>query len=71
MPEIIQPVYITKNVEGDPVLMDIDNITRRAKIIQLRENLLAVEEDRAAGRNGCSIDDLDSFFEEVLDRCDL
>lgn len=51
--------------------MDIDNITRREKILQLCENLLAVEEDRAAGRNGCSIDDLDSFLEEVLDRCDL
>lgn len=51
--------------------MDIDNITRREKMLQLRENLLAVEEDRAAGRNGCSIDDLDSFLEEVLERCDL
>lgn len=47
--------------------MDIDNTTRREKMLQLRENLLAVEENRAVDCNGCSIDDLDSFLEEVLD----
>lgn len=60
------PVYLTKNGEGDLVVMDIKSFTRREKMLQLRENLLAVEEDRTADRMGCSIDELDSFLEGIL-----
>lgn len=60
------PVYLTKNGEGDLVVMDIDSFTRREKMLSLRENLLAVEEDRASGRAGCSIDELDSFLNDLL-----
>ena len=62
-----EPVYLTKNGEGDLVVMDIESFTRREKMLQLREDLLAVEEDRAIGRRGCTVDELDSFLEEVLD----
>ncbi len=60
------PVYLTKNGEGDLVVMDIESFTRREKLLQLRENLLCVEEDRSAGRMGCSLDDLDSFLEHMI-----
>ena len=43
------PVYLTKNGEGDLVVMDIVSFTRREKMLQLREELIAVEEDRLAG----------------------
>ena len=33
------PVYLTKNGEGDLVVMDIDSFTRREKMLQLRETL--------------------------------
>lgn len=60
------PVYLTKNGEGDLVVMDIDSFTRREKMLQLREQLLAVEEDRAAGRFGCTVDELDTYLDSVL-----
>lgn len=60
------PVYLTKNGEGDLVVMDIDSFTRREKMLQLRETLLAVEEDRAMGRNGCGVDELDAYLEGIL-----
>ena len=60
------PVYLTKNGEGDLVVMDIESFTRREKMLQLRENLLAAEEDRAAGRQGCSIDQLDTYLDSIL-----
>ena len=60
------PVYLTKNGEGDLVVMDIDSFTRREKMLQLRENLLAVEEDRAMGRVGCTIDELDAYLTDIL-----
>ena len=63
----MSPVYLTKNGGGDLVVMDIDSFTRREKMLQLRENLLAVEEDRIAGRTGYTIDELDSLLSEALD----
>ena len=62
-----EPVYLTKNGEGDLVIMDIESFTRREKMLKLRENLLAVEEDRAMGRRGCTIDELDRFLDGVPD----
>lgn len=62
-----EPVYLTKNGEGDLVVMDIESFTRREKMLKLRENLLAVEEDRAMGRRGCTIDELDRFLDGVLE----
>lgn len=60
------PVYLTKNGEGDLVVMDIESFTRREKMLALREQLLSVEEDRLAGRQGCTIDELDSFLDNAL-----
>lgn len=62
-----EPVYLTKNGEGDLVIMDIESFTRREKMLKLRENLLAVEEDRAMGLRGSTIDELDRFLDSVLD----
>ena len=61
-----EPVYLTKNGEGDLVIMDIESFTRREKMLKLRENLIAVEEDRAIGRRGSTIDELDHFLDSVL-----
>ncbi len=62
-----EPVYLTKNGEGDLVVMDIDAFTRREKMLKLREELLAVEEDRLAGRAGITPEELDSYLESIID----
>jgi hypothetical protein len=59
-------VYLTKNGEGDLVVMDIDTFTRREKMLKLREELLAVEEDRIAGRTGVTPDELDRYLESII-----
>ena len=41
-----EPVFLTKNGEGDLVVMDIEVYSRREKMLKLREELLAAEEDR-------------------------
>ena len=61
-----EPVFPTKNGEGDLVVMDIETYDRREKMLNLREELLAVEEDRIAGRNGCTLDELDAFLDEII-----
>ena len=60
------PVYLTKNGEGDLDVMDIVSFTRREKMLQLREELIAVEEDRLAGRMGCNLDELDAYLDNIL-----
>ena len=62
-----EPVYLTKNGEGDLVVMDIDTFTRREKMLKLREELLAVEEDRLAGHMGSTPDELDSYLDSIID----
>ena len=61
-----EPVYLTKNGEGDLVVMDIASFTKREKMLRLREELLAVEEDRMAGRMGCHLDELDTYLDDIL-----
>jgi PHD/YefM family antitoxin component YafN of YafNO toxin-antitoxin module len=41
-----ESVYLTKNGEGDLVVMDIEAFSCREKMLKLREELLSVEEDR-------------------------
>lgn len=62
-----EPVYLTKNGEGDLVVMDIETFSRRERMLKLREELLAVEEDRLAGRVGMTPDDLDTYLEGIID----
>ncbi|WP_079913945.1 MULTISPECIES: type II toxin-antitoxin system Phd/YefM family antitoxin [Paenibacillaceae] len=62
-----EPVYLTKNGEGDLVVMDIETYSRREKMLKLREELLAVQEDRLAGRVGVTPDELDDYLEGIID----
>ena len=63
-----EPIFLTKNGEGDLVVMDIETYARREQILQLREELLAVEEDKIAGRTGSSIDELESYLDDIIER---
>ena len=57
-----EPVYLTKNGEGDLVVMDIASFERREKMLKLREELLAVEEDRLHGEKGYSVSDVSEMM---------
>ena len=65
--ETAEPVFLTKNGEGDLVVMDIETFNRREKMLKLREELLAVEEDRLAGRTGCTLDEMDTVLDEMIE----
>ena len=64
--ETSEPVYLTKNGEGDLVVMDIASFERREKMLALREKLISVEEDRLAGRTGVSLDAFSAMLDEVV-----
>ncbi|MDD2401442.1 MAG: type II toxin-antitoxin system Phd/YefM family antitoxin [Clostridia bacterium] len=61
-----EPVYLTKNGEGDLVVMDIEAFVRRESMLKLRENLVAVEEERMSGKQGYSIDQVTSMMQKAV-----
>ena len=46
--------------------MDIEAFTLREKMLKLREELLAVEKDRLAGRTGVTSDELDKYLDVII-----
>lgn len=64
--QTMRPVYLTKNGEGDLVVMDVDSFTRREKMLKLREDLLSVIEDRAIGRQEYTLDALEEYLVTIL-----
>lgn len=46
--------------------MDHDDLDRREKLRRLGEELLAVEQDRLAGRTGCTLEELETYLEKIM-----
>ena len=61
-----EPVYLTKNGEGDFVVMDIESFNRREKMLKLREALLSAEAERLAGQKEYTVDELSSYLDDIL-----
>lgn len=61
-----EPVYLTKNGEGDLVVMDIEAFDRREKMLKLREELLAVEEERLHGDRGYTVKEVGDMMRNAV-----
>lgn len=61
-----EPVFLTKNGEGDLVVMDIETYNRREKMLKLREELLAVEEERIHGSLGYSVEEVAAMMRSAI-----
>jgi len=53
--ETKEPIYITKNGEGDLVLMSIDAFEKREQSLQLRAKILQAEQERIEGAETLSV----------------
>ena len=60
------PVYLTKNGEGDLVVMDLETFARRESMLRLRETLLQAEADRLSGKPGHSIDEVAEMMRQAI-----
>ena len=61
-----EPIFLTKNGEGDLVVMDIETYNRREKMLKLREELLEVQEDRIRGSKGYSVDQVAQMMRDAI-----
>jgi len=56
-----EPVYLTKNGEGDLVVMSIDAFEKQQKMLALKAMLLDAEAARLAGEETYSLEEMDKM----------
>ncbi len=62
-----EPVFLTKNGEGDLVVMDMDTYNRREMLYKIREELLEVERDRLNGSKGYTVEEVAAYMREAIE----
>lgn len=63
--EEAEPIYITKNGEGDLVVMSIEAFEKREAFLRLKEKLLVAEEQRVSGAPTISLDEV---YEQLTEK---
>jgi prevent-host-death family protein len=61
------PVFLTKNGEGDMVLMDIETYSRREEDLALAQRLSAVEQARLSGTQDLTIEEFKQNMRKAID----
>jgi len=62
-----EPVFLTKNGEGDLVVMSIETYRFREEMLDLREKLLAAEANRLAGAKTYSTQEVGERLRGLID----
>ena len=65
------PVYLTKNGEGDLVVMDIVAFERRAKELKLAEDLWGIRTARLNGAKGHTLDEVRKVLTKTIENQEL
>ena len=63
--EKAEPIFITKNGEGDLVVMSIEAFERREEMFRLKAKLAAAEQRRLDGHTGLSLEESRSRIEKI------
>ncbi len=62
-----EPVYLTKNGQGDAVVMDIDSFEKREQVFRAQQMVLEAYVDKLAGAKSYSSDEVRSMMDKVID----
>ncbi len=62
-----EPIYITKNGEGDVVVMSIKAFEEREKMLDHRESILRAELSRLNGEPTHSLSDVRNMVKDMID----
>lgn len=63
-----EPIYITKNGEGDLVVMSIEAFEQREETLRLRAKLEAAEQARLSGAPGYTLEESRTRLEAIYRR---
>jgi PHD/YefM family antitoxin component YafN of YafNO toxin-antitoxin module len=61
-----EPVFLTRNGEGDTVIMDMETYSRREEDLLLAERLLAAGRARADGVTGYTLEEFEQNMREAI-----
>ena len=61
-----EPIYLTKNGEGDLVVMSIESFERQQQLLALKERLLDIELEQKNGAKNYSIEELDAALRKIV-----
>ena len=64
--ERMEPVFLTKNGEGDLVVMSLEAYSSREEMLDLREKLLDAEMQRINGAKKYSIDEASDRIKDLI-----
>ena len=64
--EKAEPVYITRNGEGDLVVMSLEAFEKREAMLNLREKLMLAEQQRLNGDPTISLDEAERRLKEKI-----
>ena len=61
-----EPIYLTKNGEGDLVVMSVEAFEKQQALLKLKERLLDIELEQKNGAKSYSLDELDSALRKIV-----
>jgi len=62
-----EPVYLTKNGQGEAVVMDIASFERREQILRAQQMVLEAYIDNLAGAKSFSSEEVKSMMDRLID----
>jgi PHD/YefM family antitoxin component YafN of YafNO toxin-antitoxin module len=62
------PVFLTRNGEGDTVLMDIETYSRREEDLMVAERLMEAERRRLSGEKMYTVEELEASLKDSIKR---
>ena len=61
-----EPIYLTKNGEGDLVVMSIEAFERQQQLLALKERLLDIELEHKNGAKSYTVEELDIALRKIV-----
>jgi len=61
-----EPIYLTKNGEGDLVVMSVEAFEKQQAMLKLKERLLDIELEQRSGAKYYSIEELDAALKKII-----
>lgn len=66
-----EPIYITKNGEGDLVVMSIDAFEKREELIRLRAKIEVAEQSRLSGEKTFTLEESRRRLESIYAKAEV
>ena len=61
-----EPIFLTKNGEGDLVVMSIEAYEKSQRLLKLKERLLEIEFEQKNGSKYYSLNELDAALKKII-----